>query len=309
MLLIVVTLWLLTVAVFLLTNLVPGSVGRTLLGPQATDEAVARLNEELGADRPVLLRYGQFIGDLTTGDLGRSVTLDTPIGPLVLGRLLNSLKLGGFAFVVVVPLSVLGGLVAGLRRGSVIDRVLSIVGSAGLAIPEFVSGVIVIYVFGVVLDILPVSAASPPGSGLIETLRHFILPTIPILIVLFAYLSRLVRTSVIDVVRSDYTRTAVLNGLPRRTVVYRHVLRNSLLPAVTVMGAQVAYLIGGLVVIESLFNYSGLGSLLVYAAAVQDVQLLAVVAVAIGVVVMLANLAADLSYGVLDPRVGRAGSV
>ena len=170
---------------------------------------------------------------------------------------------------IVVPLGILGGVIAALNVGRPIDRVINIVGLSATTVPEFVSGIILIMVFGISLKWLPVSATPPPGSGFFTSLKYLILPAIPLVLVLFGYIARMARAGTIEALESDYARTATLKGLPRGVMIRRHVLRNSLLPTITVVATQTGYLIGGLVVVEYLFRYQGIGSL-VYNAANQQ---------------------------------------
>jgi peptide/nickel transport system permease protein len=278
-------------------------VGRTILGPYATPEQVAALNHELGVDRPLPIRYLDWIGGFLTGDWGDSYLLSTPTFDLIMERLWNSMKLGLTASVIIIPISILMGVLAGLREGGLIDRFVSIVGLSLTAIPEFVSGVILLVLFAVQLRWLPVSAQAPPGSPFWEQIKYFLLPAMPLMFVLFGYIARMARAGTLDVVESQYYRTAVLKGLPRWQVIWRHVLRNSLPPTVTVVALQTGFLVGGLVVIETLFNYPGLGKLLLDSAVGHDVIVLEAGAMTTGVIIMALNLFADLSYGLLNPRI------
>jgi peptide/nickel transport system permease protein len=303
MALMLLTLFIVSVLVFTLAEVLPGDVGRTILGPYATPEQVAALNHELGVDRPLPVRYLDWITDFVTGDWGESYLLDTSTFDLIMERLWNSMKLGLTASVIIIPISILMGVLAGLREGGFIDRFVSIVGLSLTAIPEFVSGVILLVLFAVQLQWLPVSAQAPPGSPFWEQIRYFLLPAMPLMFVLFGYIARMARAGTLDVVESQYYRTAVLKGLPRWQVIGRHVLRNSLPPTVTVVALQTGFLVGGLVVIETLFNYPGLGKLLLDSAIGHDVIVLEAGAMTTGVIIMVLNLFADLSYGLLNPRI------
>jgi peptide/nickel transport system permease protein len=296
------TLVLVSIVIFAVAEVLPGDPGRTILGPFATNEQVEQVNRELGADRPVVVRYADWVTDVLRGDWGDSYTLNEPVRPLVMERLGNSLLLGLFAFALVVPLSVALGVLAALREGGWQDRVISITGLSMLALPEFVSGVVVIVVFAVQLEWLPVSSDVPTWNP-VDWVRQLLLPSIPLVFVLFGYISRMTRAGTIEALRSNYTRTATLKGLSRRSVVVRHVLRNALLPTITVISVQVGYLVGGLVVIETLFNYPGIGQLALDAAIGKDLPLLEACVLITALLFALANLAADILYGVVDPRV------
>lgn len=301
--LMVATLVVVSMVIFALAQIVPGDVGRTILGPYASPAQVAALDHRLGYDRPLVVRYVDWVAHFVTGRWGDSTLLQEPVGHLLGQRLLNSLQLAAVALVLIVPFSIGMGVAAGLREGSTFDRIVTTVGLSLTAIPEFVSGVILLVIFAASLRWFPVSAAFPGGAGPIERLHHLILPSIPLMFVLFGYIARMARAGTLGVVEAPYYRTAILKGLPRREIVRRHVLRNALPPTITVVGLQAGFLAGGLVVIETLFNYQGVGKLLLDAAVGHDVPVLETTALLIGVLIMVANLLADLSYALLNPRI------
>jgi peptide/nickel transport system permease protein len=298
-----ITLFLLSVIVFVGASVLPGNVARRILGPFADQAAVDALNERLGTDRSLFVQYWDWITGFFQGDLGDSLALNVPVSELIGNALGNSVKLAVFAFVLVVPLAIVGGVVAALRRDSLTDRVITIGGLSLAVVPEFVSGIILILVFGLWLDVLPVSARAPAGSGFITQLEYLLLPALTLVVLLFGYIARITRAGAIEALDADYTRTAVLKGLPRRTVIRRHVLRNSLLPTIAVVATQTGYLIGGLVVIETLFNYPGLGRLIFTAATQKDLPLLEAAVLIVGIVFLVAMLLADLAYSLLNPRI------
>jgi peptide/nickel transport system permease protein len=299
----VITLVLLSILVFIGTQLLPGDVGRRILGPFATQEAVDALNARLGTDRPVHIQYWDWITSAVTGDLGFSISFSRPVNELMGRALANSLKLAALAFVIVVPLALLGGIIAALKRGTLTDRIITVGGLSATVIPEFVSGIVLIVVFAVLLGWLPGTAAAPPGSGLFTQMRYLILPAIPLVLVLFGYIARITRAGVIEALDADYTRTAILKGLPRSKVIRRDVLRNALLPTIAVIASQVGYLIGGLVVVEVLFGYQGVGKLLFDAARNADFPLLAGGVLVVGVAFQVSMLLADIAYSILNPRI------
>jgi len=212
------------------------------------------------------------------------------------------------AFAIVVPLSILGGTVAGLRRNSFTDRAITITGVSFTAIPEFVTAIVFILVFGLWLDWLPVTATAPPGSNVATQVEYLLLPSLALVAVLFGYIARSTRAGVIESVDADYTRTAYLKGLTRRRVVRQHVLRNSLLPTIAVVATQVGYLIGGLLVIEKLFNYNGIGLRIYTAALNKDYPMLQSGVLLVGVVYLAATLVADVLYSLLNPRIRFGGA-
>jgi peptide/nickel transport system permease protein len=307
LLLSLVTLWLLSVIVFAGGQLLPGDVGRAILGPLADARAVANLNHQLGVDRPVLVQYWDWISHFVIGDMGMSFMLRIPVAPLIGTALLNSALLGLVAFCLVVPLGILGGVFSALHVGRPVDRIISIVGLSATVVPEFVSGIVLILIFGIWLDWLPISANWPEGAGPLTQVYYLLLPSLPLILVLFGYIARMARAGTVEALDADYTRTAVLKGLPRRTVIWRHVLRNALLPTITVIATQVGYLIGGLVVVEVLFHYQGIGGLIFSAARGKDFPMLEAGVLTIGIIYTIATLTADTLYSLLNPRI-RFGS-
>jgi peptide/nickel transport system permease protein len=293
----------LSVIVFLAGQVLPGDPARAILGPLASPQAVTALRHQLGVDKPLLTQYGTWIGHFVRGDPGKSYQYQSAIGPLLTSALGRSLKLAALAFVIVVPLGILGGVVAALNVGRPADRIISVVGLSATVIPEFVSGIILILVFGIGLGLLPISATAPEGAGFFTQLKYLIMPAIPLVLVLFGYIARMARAGTIEALASDYARTATLKGLPRGVMIRRHVLRNSLLPTITVIATQTGYLIGGLVLVETLFRYQGIGSLVVTAARNKDFPMLEAGVLTIGALYMVVTLLADMLFSVLNPRI------
>jgi len=302
-----VTLFLLSIIVFLMASVLPGDVARRILGPFADQRAVTALNKELGADRPLVVRYGTWVGGFVQGDLGESFSTRRPVWEVIKPALINSAKLAALAFVLVVPLGILGGVIAALREGRLTDRLISIGGLSATATPEFVWAVVVILVLALWLKVLPVTAAFPAGSGPLVQIKYLLLPAICLVFVLFGYIARMARAGTIEALGADYTRTAILKGLSHRQVLTRHVLRNSLLPTIAVIATQAGYLIGGLVVLEVIFNYQGIGQILFRAAEQKDFPLLQSAVLLVGLVYLLATLAADILYSILNPRIRLQG--
>jgi peptide/nickel transport system permease protein len=297
------TLVLLSLIIFLAGQVLPGDPGRAILGPFAAQSAVQALDHSLGVDRPLIVQYWTWVTGIVRGDLGTSYQFRASVSSFLFPAIGRSLKLAAVAFVIVVPLSIVGGVVAALNRGRAVDRVISVTGLSLSTLPEFVSGVVLIVVFAIGLKVLPVTASAPQGSSVPTQIRYLILPAIPLVLILFGYIARIARVGTIEALDSDYVRTATLKGLPRSVVIRRHVLRNSLLPTITVIATQTGYLIGGLVVVETLFNYPGIGRLIYTAATDKDFPMLEVGVLAIGIVYLVATLAADILYTVLNPRI------
>jgi peptide/nickel transport system permease protein len=297
-----VTLFLVSVIVFAISDVLPGDVGRAILGRSATDAQVAQIDHDLGYDKPLPERYWKLVSGYATGDWGRSPVLNVEVRPLVMRRFENSLILAAFAFVLIVPFSIVMGVVAALHNGRWPDRTISITGLSLIALPEFVSGVILLVVFAVELGWFP-SSSSVPTANPVDWFRQLLLPSIPLMCVLFGYIARMARAGTVDALRADYTRTATLKGLPRRTVIARHVLRNSLLPTISVVSVQIGYLVGGLVVVETLFAYPGIGSLAYDSVQANDITMIEAIVLFTAVIYMLSNLVADILYAALNPRV------
>ncbi len=302
-----VTLLILSVLVFIGAQVLPGNIGRAILGPLADAAAVARLNHELGVDRPLWMQYWDWISHFVRGDMGRSFVYHTPVLPFVVASLGKSLALAAVVSVLVIPASLAGGVYAALKAHRLADRLITLTGLAMTIVPEFVSGIIFILVFGVWLRWLPISAKWPDNAGLFDQIRHLILPALPLVLVLFGYIAKMARAGTIAALEADYTRTAVLKGLPQSTVIRRHVLRNALLPTISVIGTQVGYLIGGLVVVETLFNYRGIGALIFTAAKAKDFPMLMAGVLTVGLCYTVAAIFADLLFFLLNPRLRSGG--
>ncbi len=297
------TLILLSLIIFFAGQVLPGDPGRAILGPFASQHAVTTLDHSLGVDRPLLVQYWDWVSGMVRGDMGTSYQFRSTVSSFLLPALGHSLKLAAVAFVLVVPLSILGGVVAALNRGRPVDRIISVAGLSLSTVPEFVSGIVLIVVLAIGLKVLPVTASAPADSPALTQIRYLILPAIPLVLILFGYIARMARAGTIEALDSDYVRTATLKGLPRSVVIRRHVLRNSLLPTITVIATQTGYLIGGLVVVETLFNYPGIGRLIFTAATDKDFPMLEAGVLAIGIVYLVATLLADVLYTVLNPRI------
>ncbi len=297
-----ITLFLVSVILFAIAQVMPGDVGRAILGPYASERQVEALDHNLGVDRPLLVRYWNWAGGFVSGRWGKSYLMDEPVLPLVTRRLLNSLILGGFALVLIAPFSIAIGVLAALKEGGWFDRSTAVVGLSLIALPEFASGIAVLVIFAVVLGWLPVSS-HVPGADPIDWFRQLLLPSIPLMFVLFGYISRMARAGTVEALHANYTRTAILKGLPRRVVIWSHVLRNSLLPTITVIGVQTGYLVGGLVVTETIFSYPGIGKLVFDSAIGHDLPVLQSAVLLIAILYMLLMLISDIIYTLLNPRI------
>lgn len=282
------------VVVFLLTHL-GGDPASLLLPPNATAEDIAEFRHAMGFDKPIPIQLVQYLGRMAHGDFGQSFRYNQPAMDVVLERLGNTLVLGGFALALSVVVAVPLGILAAVRRNSVWDSLSLIVSLSGQALPVFWFGILLIILFAVTLRWLPAS-----GGG---SLAHLVLPGMTLAAYSLAIISRLLRSSLLEVLDADYVRTARAKGLRERVVLIRHALKNALLPVVTVLGLQVGTLLGGAVVTEEVFAYPGMGRLAVQAILGRDFSLIQAFVVLTGIAIVITNLLVDLAYGWLDPRV------
>jgi peptide/nickel transport system permease protein len=296
------TLWLLATLVFGITNVLPNDIGRTILGPFAPQENVDALNERLGTNDPLPEQYARAMASLVTLDFGVSFQSGKPVMPLILSALGRSAILAIYALALTIPVAIIAGLFAGRRRDRPSDRAIVLTGLTFSSIPEFVIGTILVVVVGVQLGLLPVLATPPPNASLLETARYLLMPALAMAIVYFGYIARMTRAGTIEVLESDYIRTATMKGLTTRQMMRRHVLRNALVPTVAVIGVQIGYLFGGIIGVEKIFNYNGMGQTMLFAAQRKDIPVLTAGVIVIGIVYMLATLVADLIIAWMNPR-------
>ena len=300
------TLVLTSLIIFVVTQLLPGDVCRVILGREVGEAALQNCREDLGLNQSAAIRYFTWLGDFLRGDWGSSYSTDAPILPLVFERLANSLRLAALTVLISVPLATGLGVLAALNEGRLVDNAISVFSLAVVGLPEFVTGIILIEVLAFRFG-LPANSSIRAGTPFLEALPSLILPALTATFVLLAYVARLTRAGVLEELKRAYVRTAILKGLPRRVVIWKHMLRNALLPTITVVAISFGWLISGLVVIENVFNYPGLGRLMVFAISRRDLPLLQAISMITVLGFALANLAADLAYAALNPRI-RIGS-
>ncbi|TIQ33714.1 MAG: ABC transporter permease [Mesorhizobium sp.] len=302
------TLWLVSALVFLAGQVLPGDVGRVMLGPFADAEAVAALNRQLGADQPLLVQYWHWFSAALTGDFGTSLSMRAPVAPFVVESLGRSAALAGVILLFLVPLGVGAGVAAGLNRGGWVDRLIVLAGVSFGIVPDFVSGLLLLLVLGLWLNWFPITGAAPDGAGFWTSSYYLILPALPLVLNLAGYLARMTRAGVIEALAADYTRTATLKGLDRWQVIFSHVLPNALTPTIAVLATQSGYMLGGLVVIETLFGIQGLGNLVLNAAKARDFPMLEAGVLVMATIFVLSAAAGDLVQALLDPRQRRRTS-
>ena len=303
--LMVITLLVVSLAVFLVTEVLPGDVAQMMLGQEATEANLEKIQQDLDLDRPAPERYLSWIGGVVQGDWGMSYVQKQPISEILGRRITHSLTLALCALLVGIPLAIAAGVWAGMRADTMADRLMTVISLVGISLPEFVTGVVFILLFASVLGWLPASSLVLPGTTPLSRPEILILPAMTLTVVLFAYIMRMTRANVIEVMQSSYLRTAILKGLSTRRVIFRHVLPNAMLPTITIIATSFGWMLGGLIIVEAVFAYPGLGQLLLKSIQNRDIPLLQALALLITTTCMLSNLAADLSYAVLDPRIRR----
>jgi peptide/nickel transport system permease protein len=302
--LLLVTMFLTSMLIFALTQLLPGDIARLALGRDASPAALDEYRERFGLNDPLPMQYVNWATGFITGDWGRSYNRgNPPVRPIVMERLGNSLRLAGMTLLLSIPVSILLGVIAALREDTVVDSAISLFSLAVVGLPEFVTGIVFINVFAHGFGWFPATSIVSAGFSLGDWLRVLFLPALTATLVLLAYVSRMTRAGVIDELRKPYVRTATLKGLPRRQVIFKHVLRNALLPTITVIAISIGWLIGGLVVIEEVFNYPGLGRELVAAVKAKNIPLLQSSVMIVVFFFAFANLLADVVYALLNPRI------
>ncbi|MBD9528553.1 MULTISPECIES: ABC transporter permease [Paracoccus] len=298
----VFTLWLVSVLVFAGTQVLPGDVASAILGQNATPEALDVLRRDLGLNDPLVLRYVTWLKGFATGDLGNSLASGQPVSELIGSRLMNTLMLAAYAAVISVPLAVVLGILVAVFRGSIFDRVMNVLALACVALPEYFLGLLLVLWFSVQLGWLPALADTYPGMGLGEWIKATTLPALTLVLVTMAQMMRMTRTALLGVMDQSYVETAWLKGLRAPRVVLRHALPNAAAPIVNVVAFNIAYLITGVVLVEAVFNYNGLGRFMVDAVAKRDLPLVQASALAFAAAFVLLNMIADIAAIALNPR-------
>lgn len=292
-----------SVVVFAVMQLTPGDPASIMLGAMATAEDVERLRRDLGLDRPLVVQYVRWAGRVLQGDLGRSIPLGREVLPEVLHRFQATLILTSGALVIAAAIGIPAGILSATRRGTWIDKVSMIVAVSGVSLPVFWTGIVLIIVFSVWLGWFPSGGmASAYSTGWFD-FRYLVLPAFTLGTVSAAALARMTRSSVLEILRQDFVRTARAKGLAERNVVGRHVLKNAVIPIVTVLGVQVGYLLGGAILTEAVFSWPGVGSMMVRAIQARDYPLVQGGVLLVATSFVLVNLAVDLVYAVFDPRI------
>jgi peptide/nickel transport system permease protein len=293
-----------TLLVFLVMQLAPGDPAQIMLGPKATETSLTQLRHELGLDQPLHVQYLRWLGRVLRGDWGRSIQLKREVLPFTLNRFQNSVYLMILAILLACSVGIPTGVISAVRQYTLSDRGAMIFVLMGFSMPIFWLGILMQIIFGLKLGILPVSGMQSPGqTGLLDLLKHLILPAIALATGATAIIARMTRSSMLEVIRQDYIRTARAKGLNERTTINRHALKNALIPVVTVVGLQVGYLLGGDIFIEIVFSYPGIGLAMVNGILARDFPLVQGAILLVASSYVLINLAVDLTYAYLDPRI------
>lgn len=292
---------------FVLMQLTPGDPAAVMLGPEATPDQVAELREKMGLDRPLYERYPRWLLDVLRFDLGQSIFLNRPVSEAIRDRLVPTLQLTSYALVIAISLGVPAGVIAAIHRNTIIDRALMLFAMSGTAIAGFFLGILLILLFAVRLNWLPSGGYAALTDDPVRHFKSMILPAMAVGLSVAGLPARLVRSTMLDVLHEDYIRTAVAKGLPPRRVAIGHALRNALLPAITVFGYTLGDLLGGAVVVETVFSLPGMGQLVVNSIARRDFPVIQGVVMTIAIFYMLTSLLVDILYVALDPRVKHVG--
>ncbi|HEY6630123.1 MAG TPA: ABC transporter permease [Rhizobiaceae bacterium] len=298
----IVTLLLVSLIIFSMLEVLPGDVASRILGRDATPETLEQLRTELGLDRPAPVRYLAWLGALVTGDLGQSLASSRPVSEILAPRIFNTLMLSAYAFLIYLPLTIVPALLQALNRDRATDHAFSVVTLVLLSLPDFLLATILLLTFVVMVPILPAISLVDETSTAWEYLRAMTLPALTLAIVMAVYAVRMLRDNLVEVLDSDYIRMAELKGLSRRRVLLRHALPNALVPTLNVTALNLAYLVGGVVVVEKVFSYPGFGSLLVDSLQLRDLPVIEATVMIAAFVYVAANLIADVAAILLNPR-------
>ena len=301
--LIVYTLFVVSLIVFAITQILPADAATMLLGEAATPDALAAVRERLGLHAPAWLQYARWLGGVVHGDFGVSMRTGQPVAPVLIEALGRSLTLAFFAIALMLSLALPLGIIAAIRRGKLADLLVSVLSYLGVSIPEFVTATLLILLFADWLQWLPATGFVPLSEDFGSGLKHLVLPVLTVSMILVAHVSRMVRSELVDVLHSDYIRAARLKGLSRRTVLFKHGLRNALLPTITIVALDVGYLLGGIIVVEEIFAIPGIGRQLIVAIQARDLPMIQAGAMILATTYAFVNFIADMLYAWLDRRI------
>lgn len=299
----IVVVFLVTIISFLLLHIIPGDPVIRVLGMHASQAQIAQLRHELGLDMPIYMQYGNWVWNLFHGDFGKSFIYHEDVAKLILERFPVTFYLTFLALTISTIIGIMAGVISGVKRGTFIDSFITLFANIGVAVPTFWLGLLGIYLFGLKLGWLPVEGWTSPFVDFWKSTRQVIMPVAALAVPNIAIVARQTRSSMLETIHQDYIRTATSKGLAQNVVFYKHALRNALIPVVTLLGVTVAFLIGGEVLVETVFNIPGVGRLLVRAALDNDYLIVQGIVLIVGVIVVFTNLFVDITYGWIDPRI------
>jgi peptide/nickel transport system permease protein len=299
----ILTLFLVSMAIFAVLMVIPGDPAQIILGVHATPETLQRVRHQLGLDRPLILQYLSYMGNLVMGDLGRSITYDVSIASLIFSRLQVTVPLAILSLILAIVLSIPLGVYSSLHRNQVGDYGIMVFSQIGLAVPAFWAGILFILLFAVTLHWLPAGGFKPWQVNPIKTLESLFLPALSLGLVRAAVLTRMTRSSMLEILGEDYIRTAKSKGLPRRVVVYKHAFRNAIIPVITIVGLQAGDLLAGAIIVENVFHLPGVGRLVFEAIGQRDLPVIQGVVLFIAGMIVVINFMIDMAYRYLDPRI------
>ncbi|WP_416414137.1 ABC transporter permease [Pantoea sp. App145] len=302
-LLMIYTLLVVSLLVFGITQLLPADAAVTLLGQNATPEALAAVRARLGLDAPAWLQYWHWLTHALHGDFGVSMRNGLAVAPTLITALSRSLLLAVCALVLMLIIAIPLGIWAAVRRGKTADVLVSVLSYVGISFPEFVTATLVLLLFADVWQVLPATGYVPLSENFVSGLQHLILPSVTVALILVAHVSRMVRSEMVDVLHTDYIRAAWLKGLSRRRILWRHALRNGLLPTITIVALDVGYLLGGIVVVEEIFAIPGIGRELIVAVQARDLPTIQAGVMILAATYSVVNFLADVAYVMLDKRI------
>ncbi len=298
-----------SVIMFAAIYVLPGSAAVLMLGEYATPEALLALERRLGLNDPLWTQYWRWLSSAWAGDFGNSLVMELPVGPMVIDALAKSAVLAGTTMIFVTIIGVTAGVVCAVRQGSMVDHTLSLISYLGVSVPEFFFAIIFVLVFAANLGWFPANGYATADEGIARYLAHLVLPVATLTIALLAHVLRQTRSSMIEVLRQDYVRAARARGVPERVVIFHHALRNAMLPIITVLAYDVGWLIGGIVVVETVFGFPGIGRLTIFAIERHDFPIIQATVLAMTIIFASSNLAADLLYALFNPKIRYGRSV
>lgn len=297
------TLLVVSLIVFGVTQVLPADAATVLLGEAATADQLAALRERLGLNDPVWLQYARWLGGVLQGDFGTSMRTGQPVAATMLEALSRSLLLALLSISLMLVVAIPLGMAAATRRGKASDVAVGVLSYVGVSLPEFVTATLILLVLADWLQLLPATGYVPLTENLVLGLKHLVLPTLTVSLILVAHVARMVRSELVDVLQSDYVRAARLKGLPERTVLFKHALRNALLPTITIVALDVGYLLGGIIVVEEIFAIPGIGRQLIVSIQARDLPMIQAGALIMAATYSVANFLADMTYAALDKRI------